>query len=451
MSKEIYMIVGAGRSGIAAAKMLMSLGKSIVIYDGNKALDVDRILEQIGASQKIPFVLGDDFDNALDNVDICVVSPGVPLEVPVMKAIAQRNIPIWSEIELAYRYDKGTVLAITGTNGKTTTTSLTYEIMKAANDKTLLVGNIEIPYTGLALDSCEGGYTVAEISSFQLETMISFKPHVSAILNITPDHLDRHKTMENYIEMKKSIVKNQSEDDFCVLNYEDSVLREFGKTLKCKVVYFSSTHEIENGIYYKDGDIIIDEDGEKTVVLNVRDVNLVGMHNYENIMAAVAITHSAGVSLDIIREVTKKFVAVEHRIEFVTEKHGVRYYNDSKGTNPDAAIKAIDAMPSQTVLIAGGYDKNSDYTEWISHLSGKCKLLLLMGQTRENIAAACEKAGFTAYRFVESMQEAVNSATENAENGDCVLLSPACASWGMFKSYQQRGNMFKECVNLLGD
>ncbi|MCM1545155.1 MAG: UDP-N-acetylmuramoyl-L-alanine--D-glutamate ligase [Ruminococcus sp.] len=449
MNKDTYIIVGAGRSGIAAAKMLLALGENFVIYDGNEHLNVASVQEQIGAEHEIKFILGSDFENALDNIDICVVSPGVPLSVPVMQAISARNIPIWSEIELAYRHDKGTVLAITGTNGKTTTTSLTYEIMKAANSKTLLVGNIEIPYTGLALDSADDGFTVAEISSFQLETMLTFKPHVSAVLNITPDHLDRHKSMENYIEIKKSIVKNQTADDFCVLNYEDEVLREFGKILECKVIYFSSAHELKDGIYLKGDEIIISENGTETVLLNVKDTNLVGVHNYENIMAAAAITKSAGVSLDIIRDVTMRFVAVEHRIEFTAEKGGVKYYNDSKGTNTDAAIKAIDAMPSQTVLIAGGYDKKSDYTEWISHLPGKCKLLLLMGQTRENIAAACDKAGFDSYRFVDSMEEAVKLAAEAAEKGDCVLLSPACASWGMFKNYQQRGNIFKQCVHDL--
>lgn len=451
MKNEKYIIVGAGRSGIAAAKMLLALEKDIVIYDGNENLDTNAVIEKIGANSALPFILGTDFENALNDVDVCVVSPGVPLDTPIMKAIAEKNIPVWSEIELAFRYDKGTVLALTGTNGKTTTTSLTYEIVKEMCEHTLLVGNIEIPYTGLALESVNGGYTVAEISSFQLETMLTFKPYVSAILNITPDHLDRHKTMENYIEIKKSIAKNQSEDDFCVLNFEDEVLREFGKSLKCQVVYFSSAHELENGVYYKDGDIILSENGKKTVVVNVRDVKLVGIHNYENIMAAVAITHSAGVPLSIIRDVVTRFVAVEHRIEFVEEIAGVKYYNDSKGTNTDAAIKAIDAMPSKTVLIAGGYDKKSDYTGWIEHLIGKCKLLLLMGQTKENIAAACDKAGFTNYRFVESMQQAVEVAAENAEKGECVLLSPACASWGMFKSYQQRGNIFKECVNKLKD
>lgn len=447
MKKNKYLIVGAGRSGIDAAKMLSALGEDYLIYDANEALDTAAVCERIGTDSDIPFILGGDAKGKLDGIDICVVSPGVPLDTPVMQTVQSEGIPVYSEIELAYRHDKGQVLAITGTNGKTTTTSLTYEIMKSVNDKTLLVGNIEIPYTGLALSSSPDSVTVAEISSFQLETMITFKPKVSAILNITPDHLDRHKTMENYISVKKSIAKNQDENDTCVLNYDDEVLRDFAKELKCKVVFFSSSQKLQNGLYYEDGKIIYNKNGEDILICRTDEINLVGLHNYENIMAAVAITDSFGVPMEKIREVVKRFVAVEHRIEFTAEINGVKYYNDSKGTNTDAAIKAIDAMPSSTVLIAGGYDKHSDYGDWISHLIGKCKLLLLMGQTREKIAAACDEAGFKNYRFVESMKEAVDVAFENAESGDCVLLSPACASWGMFKNYQQRGTMFKNMVH----
>lgn len=443
----MVLIVGAGRSGICSAQLLEKIGKEYIIFDGNKDLDKASVIERIGTDKDIQFILGECQESDLSSVDLCVVSPGVSLETDVMKKVIECKIPVWGEIELAYRYDKGTVIAITGTNGKTTTTSLTYDIVKAFNDKTLLVGNIEIPYTGLALDGVEDGFTVAEISSFQLETMISFKPKVSAILNITPDHLDRHKTMENYENIKKSITKNQDANDFVILNYEDLVLREFGKEAPCKVVFFSSAHELDEGLFLRNDDIILKENGIETVVLKTTETNLVGLHNFENIMAAVGMTYYAGVDLDTIREVCKKFVAVAHRIEFTAEINGVKYYNDSKGTNTDAAIKAIDAMPSSTVLIAGGYDKHSDYADWISHLHNKCKALILMGQTRENIAKACDEAGFGPYEFVESMDEAVKRCAELAEAGDCVLLSPACASWGMFKNYQQRGDIFKKLVH----
>lgn len=446
---EKYLIVGAGRSGICSANMLYELGKDFVIYDSKTDLDTESVVERLDKKEGVQFILGDITEKDLADITVCVVSPGVPLEVPVMKAVIEKGIPVWSEIELAYRYDKGSVIGITGTNGKTTTTALTYEIVKAWNRDTLLVGNIEIPYTGLALTSKETGATVAEISSFQLETMLTFKPKVSAILNITPDHLDRHKTMENYADVKKSIAKNQDENDFCVLNYEDDTLREFGKELKCNVIYFSSQRKLTDGLYYEDGGIYIAKNGESTLFLRTDETNLVGLHNFENIMAATAMTMSFGVPLDTIREVVKRFTAVEHRIEFVTEKNGVKYYNDSKGTNTDAAIKAIDAMPSKTVLIAGGYDKKSEYDEWVSHFPGKVRKLVLIGQTKENIASACDKIGFTDYCFAESLEEAVKISAEAAESGDCCLLSPACASWGMFKNYQQRGTLFKELVRAL--
>ncbi|MBE6773762.1 MAG: UDP-N-acetylmuramoyl-L-alanine--D-glutamate ligase [Clostridia bacterium] len=441
-----YLIVGAGRSGICSAQLLSALGKDFVIFDGNADLDKAAVCEKIGVKNDIDFILGTATKEDLKEIGICVVSPGVSLETDIMQTVISAGIPVWSEIELAYLYDKGQVIGITGTNGKTTTTSLTYEIVKAYNEKTLLVGNIEIPYTGRVLDSAEGGATVAEISSFQLETMLTFKPKVSAILNITPDHLDRHKTMENYADVKMSIAKNQTEEDFCVLNYDDEVLRDFGSKCTSKVVFFSSREKLSDGLYYSDGKIFIARDGESELFVDTWEVNLVGVHNFENIMAAVGITMSFGVPVELIREVVKKFVAVEHRIEYVTTKNGVKYYNDSKGTNTDAAIKAIDAMPSETVLIAGGYDKKSEYDEWVSRFPGKVRKLVLIGQTRENIAAACEKIGFKDYVFADSLQEAVRICEESALEGDCCLLSPACASWGMFKNYQQRGDMFKALV-----
>lgn len=444
---ETYLIVGAGRSGIDSAKLLRQLGENFVLYDGKTDLDTAAVCERIGCECR--FLLGELHDGDLDGIDICVTSPGVPLFSDVLTAVAAKGIPIWSEIELAYRHDKGTLVAITGTNGKTTTTALTYAIFKAWNAHTLLVGNIEIPYTGLALESVDGGWTVAEISSFQLETMRTVKPKVSAILNITPDHLDRHGSMDGYIKVKESITQNQDDSDFCVLNYEDDVLRDFGGKAPCRVVFFSSARVLEDGWYYRDGAIYLSENGRVTKLLDTDDVNLVGLHNFENIMAAAAMAHCAGVPLDIIRDAAKRFVAVEHRIEFVRETGGVKYYNDSKGTNTDAAIKAIDAMPGSTVLIGGGYDKHADFTDWVRRFPGKVKKLILLGQTAQQIAQTCDKIGFSDYVFASSLEEAVSLAHAAAKEGDCVLLSPACASWGMFKNYQQRGEMFKDFVNRL--
>ena len=339
-----------------------------------------------------------------------------------------------------------TLVGITGTNGKTTTTALTGEIMKNYFKDVRVVGNIGIPYTSMVTGSSSETVTVAEISSFQLETIDTFKPHVSAILNITPDHLNRHHTMENYIRAKEDITKNQTADDYCVLNYEDEVLRAFATECPAKVIFFSSKSELSEG-FYLDGDIIIyAHDGVRDEVIDVNELNLLGKHNFENVMAACAMSLSFGVPMDKIVEVLKVFKAVEHRIEYVTEKRGVRFYNDSKGTNPDAAIQGIRAMNRPTLLIGGGYDKQSEYDEWIEAFDGKVKELVLIGQTADKIEECAHRHGFMNTVKKDTFEEAVNYCYEHAVSGDAVLLSPACASWGMFPNYEERGRIFKEIV-----
>ena len=291
--------------------------------------------------------------------------------------------------------------------------------------------------------------TVAEISSFQLETIEEFAPAVSAILNITEDHLNRHHTMEEYIRVKELIVKNQTADNYCVLNYEDPVLREFGKNIVPKTVYFSSERVLEQGIYLDGDQIILKTEKEEIPVVHTGDLKLLGKHNFENVMAAVAMAYYAGVSIDSIRRSICEFTAVEHRIEYVTEKNGVAYYNDSKGTNPDAAIKGIQAMNRPTLLIGGGYDKGSSYDEWLNAFDGKVRYLVLIGQTRDKIREAAERLGVCPCILCENLEEAVKICAEKAEPGDAVLLSPACASWGQFDNYEQRGDMFKEYVRNL--
>ena len=298
----------------------------------------------------------------------------------------------------------------------------------------------------------EATVTAAEISSFQLETADTFHPEASAILNITPDHLDRHKTMTNYIRCKKAIAINQTRDDFIVLNYSDPELRRFGKSkdLKPKVVWFSSQKKPEgNGLYLSDDCIFLRENGKEQVVIDVHELQLLGTHNYENVMAAVAVGLKMDVPLDKIREALKEFKAVEHRIEFVRERCKVRYYNDSKGTNPDAAIQALKAMPGPTILIAGGYDKHSEYDDWVKLFPGKVKKLVLLGETRDKIYECCKKYGFDEISYAEDMSEAVKACASFADEGDYVLLSPACASWGMFQNYEERGRIFKKCVEEL--
>ena len=380
---------------------------------------------------------------------MAVLSPGVPTDLPVVLAMKEAGVQVIGEIELAYQFGKGDVLAITGTNGKTTTTSLLGQIMKQAREEVYVVGNIGNPYTAVAGQMTEQAVTVAEISSFQLETIREFRPKVSAILNITPDHLNRHHTMEAYIEAKENIAVNQTEDDFCILNYEDRLLREFGENLRAKVLYFSSQRKLEEGIFLEDGKIVLCLNGQKETICHVDELQILGTHNHENVMAAAAMAYVYGVPAQTIRKSVLSFGGVEHRIEYVAEKNGVAYYNDSKGTNPDAAIKGIRAMKRPTVLIGGGYDKDSEYTEWIESFDGKVKKLILLGQTREKIARDAKKCGFTDYVFADSFEEAVHMAVQEAVSGDAVLLSPACASWDMFPSYEVRGDKFKEIVNSL--
>jgi len=441
-NKNVF-VVGTGKSGIAACNLLNQKGANTILFDQNKDLDASEVSKKIKGNVKI--VLGELTDEIKEQIELVVLSPGVPVDLPMVVEFKERNIPVWGEIELAYQLGKGKVVAITGTNGKTTTTSLVGEIMKANFASSFVVGNIGNPYTEATADTRDDSVIVAEISSFQLETIDTFKPVVSAILNITPDHLNRHHTMENYINTKLDITKNQTKSEFCILNYEDETLRQRACELPATVCYFSSQRVLEEGIYLDENKDIIYADGkEKTVVCNVKELKLLGTHNYENVMAAVLISLKAGVALDVIVKVIKEFKAVEHRIEFVVEKNGIKFYNDSKGTNPDAAIKGIQAMETPTLLIGGGYDKNNDFTEWIEAFDGKVKLLVLIGQTRDKIAETAKKCGFTNIQFAESLEEAVDICYKNAVSGDSVLLSPACASWGMFKNYEQRGDMFKE-------
>ena len=447
MSKKV-LVFGSGISGIGASRLLESMGKEVILYDGNTSLDPEKMKQQIGEGTKVEVILGELSDEVINELEMVVMSPGVPTDLPVVNKMRDLGIMISGEVELAYTYGKGDVLAITGTNGKTTTTALLGEIMKNYKESVFVVGNIGNPYTTEVLNMNEKSVAVAEVSSFQLETIHEFRPRVSAILNITPDHLNRHHTMEAYIAAKEDIAKNQTAEDTCVLNYEDEVTRKFGEKVAAKVLYFSSQRKLEKGIYLEDGNIIYNN-GEPEVICHVDELKLLGTHNHENVMAASAMAAAYGVPMDVIRKTVKEFAGVAHRIEFVCEKNGVAYYNDSKGTNPDAAIKGIQAMNRPTVLIGGGYDKDSTYEEWIEAFDGKVTYFVLLGQTKEKIAQAARNCGFENIVMTESLEEAVEACARLARPGDAVLLSPACASWGMFKNYEERGDKFKELVKAL--
>ena len=450
LTGKTILVVGTGISGIAAAELL-DKDNTVILYDANEKVTKEGVSAKFEHGFQGELVIGKMTEELKNRVEVAVLSPAVPTDSPDINDLRNRGVLIIGEIELAYQFAKGKLAAITGTNGKTTTTALTGEILRTFYESVFVVGNIGIPYTKNAPLMKENSVTVAEISSFMLETIVDFHPQVSAILNITPDHLDRHHGMENYIKAKVDITRNQDEKDVCVLNYEDAILRKAAENMKVKICWFSSVRELPEGLFLRDDMIIYRQGGEETRVCSVDELNIIGKHNYENAMAAIAIGIALYVPMDCIRKALKTFVAVEHRIEYVTTKKGVKYYNDSKGTNPDASIQAVKAMKTPTYLIAGGYDKGSEYEEWIASFEGKIKALVLMGQTRDKIAGAARAMGFHEIVMVESMDEAVSYCASRAVAGETVLLSPCCASWGMFKNYEERGRIFKDLANALED
>lgn len=459
------LVIGAGRSGSGSASLLLACGAEAVLYDGNTGLEQEKLKQDVrnlllhecsfnaedadSVLSALYIILGDLDTEIAKKADFAVLSPGVPTDSPLVEQLKKEGLPIWSEVELAYRVGRGKVIAITGTNGKTTTTALAGKIMEDACPSVFIVGNIGTAYTSKALETVDESWTVAEISSFQLETIDTFAPKASAILNITPDHLDRHHTMEEYIRVKELITKNQGTDDICVLNYEDPILRAFGENAVPRIIWFSGERELKEGFFLRGDEIILREGGQESLIVRTSQVKLLGRHNYENIMAAIALTYGVGVPMESIIKSVCEFQAVAHRIEFVLEKNQVAYYNDSKGTNPDAAIKGIQAMNRPTLLIGGGYDKHSDYEDWIHAFDGKVKKLVLIGQTKEKIKETAERCGFHDIILCEDLKEAVEICAKLAEPGDAVLLSPACASWGQFANYEQRGDMFKDMVRAL--
>ena len=443
------VVIGSGVSGVGAVKLLEAAGAVPTLYDSNEKLTEAEVRKRLPEGSKCKVVLGEFPENLKKETELVVLSPGVPVDLPLVEELRTNGAAIWGEVELAYHFGKGKIAAITGTNGKTTTTTLVGEIFKSYYPEVFVVGNIGTAYTQEALKMTDNSVIAAEISSFQLETIENFHPKVSAILNITPDHLNRHHTMQCYIETKEKIAENQTRDDTCVLNYDDEETRRFGGRCKASVLYFSREHILDQGVYMDGTAIVYADESVRTKICDVSELKLLGTHNYENVMAAVAIAAAMGVPFPYIRETVIHFTAVEHRIEFVAEKKGVAYYNDSKGTNTDASIKAVQAMNRPTMVIGGGYDKHVTFDDWIACFGDKVKWLVLLGQTANQIAETAKKHGFTHIVFTESLEEAVQVCAGKAESGDAVLLSPACASWGMFDNYEQRGRMFKDYVRAL--
>ncbi|OOB79418.1 MAG: UDP-N-acetylmuramoylalanine--D-glutamate ligase [Epulopiscium sp. Nuni2H_MBin003] len=450
MLRMNILVVGCARSGIGAAKLAVAKEHKVTIYDKKKLGDFDNETRQslLNLSN-----LGVDLQlNSEDykhNIDKVVVSPGVPLEIDIIKFYKQAGIEIVGEFEFASTFCKAPIIGITGTNGKTTTTSLVGEIFKAYNPNTYVVGNIGRAFSEEVLDIKEDGIVIAELSSFQLETIKTLKCEISAILNISPDHLNRHHTMENYIQAKYRIFENPSAINKLILNYEDTELRKLVGNTKKEELYFSAKQEIENGTYLKNGFLIDNTLGDNLEICHIDDMHILGEHNYENALAAILIARAYKVPSQIIKEVLINFRGVEHRIEYVNVVNNIKFYNDSKATNVGAAIPALHAMRSKIRLIGGGLDKDIEFDEWIKLFDTRVAKIYLIGETTNQIIETCKKYNFNNYQSYETLEEATIAAYTEANSGECVLLSPACASWDMFKSYEVRGELFKKVVNSL--
>ncbi|MBP3735602.1 MAG: UDP-N-acetylmuramoyl-L-alanine--D-glutamate ligase [Lachnospiraceae bacterium] len=455
-TKETVLVIGTGISGIGAVHLLHAAGAQAVLLEEKEGADEVTVRGKLMPEDADwPLIVTGALPEELrDRITRVVPSPGVPMNHPIVAHFLSKGIPVDSEVELAFQFEKGHLMAITGTNGKTTTTSLAGAVMQAfagrRGSRAFIVGNIGRSYALAVPDTDKDSWSVGEISSFQLEAVTDFHPQIAAVTNITPDHLDRHGTMEAYIAAKLRIAENMEAGDVLVLNYEDPVLRAFGKAPHpFRTVFFSSGRRLRDGYFLDGTKIVRASDGQEEVLFDVSDMQLVGMCNYENVMTVFAVCEAAGVPAGLIADVTRAFPPVEHRIEYVATVGGVKYYNDSKATNPDAAIQGIRAMSSPTFLIAGGYDKGSDYAPWIRAFDGKVKELVLTGKTRDAIAACAREQGIARISVFDSLDECLAHCAKCAEPGDAVLLSPACASWGMFPNFEARGKAFKEFVMKL--
>jgi len=439
------LVVGLGKSGVASALFLVSRGALVTVSDAKRE---DQLRNEIPAllDRGITVETGKHGERTIANQELIVVSPGVPGDLPALEHARRLGIPIIGEIELTARFLAGKIIAITGSNGKTTTTTLTGEIIASGGRKTLVGGNIGTPAITFVEQSTPDTWVVLEISSFQLETIESFHPHISAVLNLTPDHLDRHGSMEQYIAAKARIFENQNAGDYAVLNADHEATRRLAKGIRPQVLWFSRKHEVERGAFVKDGAIVY-RGREMVEIMPLSEISLKGAHNVENVLAAVAIGMAAGVEPSAIRRAVKEFRAVEHRLEYVATLRGVQYYNDSKATNVDATIKALESFPANVHLILGGRDKDSDYRELKPLINGRVKQVYTIGEAAAKIES--QIGGAAPVRSVQTLEAAVREAAELAAAGDIVLLAPACASYDQFSSYEHRGRTFKELVQSL--
>ena len=446
------LVVGAGISGNAAAKLTKKMGARVILSDSKKEEDIDHDLQDL-RDAGVEIVLGPQSEELLQGIDLIILSPAVPVRIPLVQAAYKHDIEVISEVEFAWRLAESPILAVTGTNGKTTTVTLLGLLMKTAYDKVGVGGNIGVPLCEEVLKAGNDGCTVAEISSYQMEASKEFHPHIAAVLNVTPDHVVRHGSLEVYQQMKEKLFANQTAEDYLVLNYDDAKTRSMANRTKSRVCFFSRLHELEEGAYLSnDGMLMLAWDGRKMVLLPASELQIKGGHNIENALAAAAAAYLGGAQPEHIAEVLRKFAGVEHRIEPVKEINGVMYYNDSKATNTDSAIKALESFTDHIILIAGGDDKMTDLTDFMMLVKERCDELILVGDAAARFKEAALKLGIRGQHIHEagySMEKAVQIAHDIAAAPQTVLLSPACASFDMFKGFEERGRVFKELVKSL--
>ncbi|MEY8415606.1 UDP-N-acetylmuramoyl-L-alanine--D-glutamate ligase [Tissierella praeacuta] len=451
LKNKKVLVFGLGISGLSTVKALHKLGAQIIVCDSKTKDELKDFFDKIKDIYVEKHLNTNELP--LEDIDLIVKSPGIPPTAPILVNAQEKNIEVITDIELAYRISPtDNIIAITGTNGKTTTTTLVGEIFKKANCNTYVAGNIGVGILWDMVNANKDDVFVIEASSFQLENTIYFKPKVSLVTNIAPDHLNWHGSLDNYILSKKKIFKNQDKYDYTVLNYEDKTLREIQNEVNSNIIWFSANQKLDNGVFI-DGNYIVLKDGQNlSKILPYRQLKILGKHNLENALGAIAISWAMGIELEIIAEVLREFPGVEHRIEYVKTIKGISFYNDSKGTNSDSTIKAIEALEAPIILIAGGYDKGAEFDELILSFNGKVKELILLGSTKEKIKETAINNGFNNVHLVENMKEAVKLAYNCGEEKDNILLSPACASWDMYNNFEERGQDFKDAVyGLKGD
>jgi UDP-N-acetylmuramoylalanine--D-glutamate ligase len=452
VSGKKALVVGMAKSGTASARLLIEKGAKVTVYDAKREEDLkDSIRAEI---EKLPAakLLGADDETVsayVEGIDLMVLSPGVPLNLPFIRKAYALEKKVIAEMELGYLFSNAEFVAITGTNGKTTTTALTGEIFKNAGKNTYVLGNIGIPISEMALQTRPGDVVVAETAALQLETTETFRPRACTVLNITEDHLNRYGTMENYTNAKAMVFQNQTKDDFCVLNYDNEIARSLAPRVKSRLLWFSRKCEPGEGAFVRGDDMVFVFEGLEKYICNIKDIRIPGSHNLENALAACALASAMGIPAQAIRRTLAEFPGVEHRIEFVKEVNGVRYINDSKGTNPDATIKAIEAMTAPTILLLGGSEKNSDFVPMFETMTEHITGIVALGATAGRILEAARVCGYRNIVRADGFRDAVLKARDMAKPGMNVLLSPACASYDMFTDFEERGRVFKEIVNSL--